>query len=405
VQSTSIHPSGTQVSPFAGQYAYLIFFTSHLYQITFYGMVINLSKGVRCQQYEDYPKFPPTLPILGMYNGLVRPSPEHLASILEGKATMDSSFQRQAVAKQETPSGQRDKAGPEVLTEPRARMGSARISCLSWFILRVQCLLGGLDAGRGNKFGKTKSIASHKEAAQEVQAVQEAQAGAKSDPEDDGLDDDSLDSSDLGTLSDISELSIGNIHTIRDMKRARAEKKRTEALNNAREAISQLAKAEIDRDPVLDYRFHVPDADPEATALVWHAMGVGKRYPTSEGFPCSGRPWEVKITRPSAAALFFGPDFCHRDAILRHVDNFSGPAEIYAHFEGKLLHVGFTIPRDALVDLGDSTKASLAVSSTMRKFNALAAWAKNAESGGQESFADYVNYMVRHDLINNWDVL
>lgn len=311
-----------------------------------------------------------------MYNNSVDASPEHLARIKEYMV-------KQAIA-----SRQQAERDPEGLAEPTARMGSTRVSCLSWVRRLVQGLLGGFGAGTGDPSSEGKLTASHDEAGQELQA------DAQEDP---GYD--SLEYSDLGTPTDISELSLADTHTFQEVKRA-AEKKRAKAIAKAREEICRVAKVHIDSDPVLNYRFDVRDADSEAMALLWHAMGVAKRYPTSDGFPCSGMPWEVKVHR-SSAAVFFGPEFCHRDAILRSIDNFNGPAEIYAHFEGDLLHIGLAIPKDVVfTDLSESTKVPLIMFSTMKKFNALAAWARNAESGIPQSFVDYIDYIMRQDLIN-----
>jgi hypothetical protein len=323
-----------------------------------------------------------------MHNNSVEPSPEHLAMIQENMARQASASQLQAMTKQAIASQQQVERDPEGLAETTARQESTRAPGLSWFTRLLNGLQASSGTGRGDPSSGGEAAASDTEAGQERQEDTQEDLGY-----------DSLEYSDLGTPSDISELSLAETHTTEEAKRV-ADKKRAEAIAMAREVISRLAKVEIDSDPVLNYRFDVPNADPEAMAMLWHASGAAKRYPTSGGFPCSGRPWEVKVHR-SSVAEFFGPEFCHRDAIIRSIDNFSGPAEIYAHFEGDFLHIGFTIPKDVVfTDLSEATKVPLTLFSTMKKFNTLARWARNVESGLQQSFVDYIDYIVRQDLIN-----
>lgn len=210
----------------------------------------------------------------------------------------------------------------------------------------------------------------------------------------------SLEGSDFFSVSDVSELSsLGPPQTYEDLQAA--AKKRTETIPRVRQVISGFVEGDADSDPILDYRFDVPNADPEVMAMLWHSTGVAKRYHENDSLSSSGRPWEVMIHR-SSAALFFGPDFCHKAAILNRIRKFRSPAEIYAHFEGDFFHIGLTIPKDVVsTDLVNANQLPPILFSTIAKFNTLARWARKTDLGHRQSFVDWIDFTMRQDAIND----
>ncbi|POS70563.1 hypothetical protein DHEL01_v211042 [Diaporthe helianthi] len=312
-----------------------------------------------CCRYDlDYPAVPVHIPTPEMYNDTVKPSPEHRARILQV-----------AAAQRQIPG-----------------------SGLNWALSLIQGVQVGFGAGRGGPPNRSQPVASR---AAEIE--QEVHSASQED-----LEYLSPECSLAGSVSDISEVPSLEAPTTQEAVRA-AESKRIETITRVRKVISGFVEGDIDSDPTLNYRFDVPDADSEVMALLWHSTGVAKRYryPENESFSYSGRPWEVMIHR-SSAALFFGPDFCHKAAILNRIRKFCGPAEIYAHFEGDFLHIGLTIPKDVVsTDLIEETQFPLTLFSTITKFNTLARWARNTDFGTRQSFVDWIDFTVRQDLIND----
>lgn len=313
------------------------------------------STGVCCRYDVGYPAIPVRIPTPKMYSDPAKASPEHQARIT-----------RVIAAQQPTP--------------------GSELARVLGFIQGVHVDFG---AGRGGPPNGRQALASRTETGQELHPDARENLEYRS-PE----------GSIVGSVSDISELSSLELPTTQEAVQA-AENKRAETISRVRQVISGFVEGDADSDPILNYRFDVLNGDPEVMALLWHSTGVAKRYQESESFSCSGRPWEVMVHR-SSAALFFGPEFCHKAAILNRMRKYRSPAEVYAHFEGDSLYIGLLIPKHIVsTDLIETSQFPLILFSTIAKFNTLARWARNTGFGTRQSFVDWIDFTMRQDSIND----
>ncbi|KAL1883926.1 hypothetical protein Daus18300_000034 [Diaporthe australafricana] len=144
------------------------------------------------------------------------------------------------------------------------------------------------------------------------------------------------------------------------------------------------------------YRFKVADPHKRFMAYLWENHKVAERFPASDGFTCSSRPWEVMV-QSSKADLFFGPEFGDRDSIICLVGG-AGPAKIYSRIEDEVLFIGLTLQmnnrwarQDVGQDRDDSRHASV-LNSTFLLFKQVAEWAKFVHLGVfvDMQFAQYI---------------
>lgn len=311
-----------------------------------------------------------------MYNRSVLPSPEHVAKIRERTATQAIIFPRKLPRFAERQPGEMEEftQGLESIRAP----GPIQVN---------QSALGSqtsLRAGRGDPSSTVGTAPSCSEADQELAVDAQEILGYNS-----------LACSTVSTRTGASEVSLTEAQAIQDTKRAEEQKRATE-LAKARKMILQLAKKNDDSDPVLDYKIDVPDSDPDIMAILWDAFEVAEKFPTSEGFTCSGRQWEVMVLR-SSAIMFFGDGFCHKDAILEIAEK-SGTARIYACFEDQCLHIGVTTQKNTLSMLGDQAGVEDHMHSAKKIFDLLAAWARSVNLGGRQSFISYRRSVIRQEL-------
>lgn len=282
-----------------------------------------------------------------MYNGRVPPSPEHLARIQEKMAKQAATTPRQV--------------------EPYTQVTAAE------------------EMMREISSESTRNVRPI-QVNQAVQGSQASSSAGRGDPS-------SGDGTGLTARDIMREITA---ESDRAAEEKRAEEKRADNMAKARKAIFRLANKDSDPDPVLNYRLDVPNADPEIMAILWDAFEVAEDFPTSEGFTCTGRPWEVKIPR-SSAEMFFGDGFCNKKHIHELAET-PEKAEIYAHFEGEFLHIGVTNQKNTLSLLGEKWGVSIQMKSAKRAFKLLAVWARRVSLGGRQSFMNHTLSVIREEV-------
>lgn len=311
-----------------------------------------------------------------MHNGRVPPSPEHLARIQEDMAKQATITPQQP--ERHTQLTEAEKTMRAMFSESTPTVRPIQVN------QATQGSQASFSAGRDDQSSGNGTASSCSEADQELEEDAQEIPGNNS-----------LERSTASTPADASGASHLKTQAVQETEQD-ADKTRADLMAKARKAIFKVAKRDSNPDPVLNYRLDVSNADPEVMAILWDAFEVAKKFPTSEGFTCTGRPWEVKIHR-SSAKMFFGDGFCDKDAIHAFAET-PGVTQLYAHFEGNFLHIGVTTQKNTLSVLGEKVGVAGQIYSAKKAFVPLAEWARNLNMGIQQSFTDYTFSVIREEL-------
>lgn len=141
--------------------------------------------------------------------------------------------------------------------------------------------------------------------------------------------------------------------------------------------------------PMRRLDLFVRNPDVKFMAELWVTFDRALDYPSSAGFTCSGKPWEVKV-HGDHAELFFGQQGCLKSKIIGHISSMT-KAKIYARWEDEFIHIGLTTQMNAeWTQKGHDGELLMFLMSASGAFRFLADWARKVKAGEHICFTEFM---------------
>lgn len=143
-------------------------------------------------------------------------------------------------------------------------------------------------------------------------------------------------------------------------------------------------------------KLFVPNTDVKFMTELWVRFDKALDYPSSAGFTCSGKPWEVKV-HGKHAELLYGHQGCLKSKVIGHISSMT-KAKIHARWEDEFIHIGLTTQMNTeWTQKGHDGELLMFLMSASSAFRFLADWARKVQAGEHICFTDFMENHARAD--------